>query len=63
MSVKLDHSKKLLTKWDYVSLNWLGGKKRAALKEASAEIAARNKTVLGLRATINSLKLSPFECF
>lgn len=43
VSSKLDQSAALQSRFDRWAGNWLGGKKSAALKEASAEIASRNK--------------------
>lgn len=40
---KLDQSQALQTRFDRWAGNWLGGKKRAAMKEASSEIADRNR--------------------
>lgn len=48
VSNKLDHSQALQNKFDAWTGNWFGGKKRSALKEASADIAARNQEHLGL---------------
>lgn len=42
VDAKLDHSSALQNKFDKWAFNWLGGKKRAALKEAAAEIGAAN---------------------
>ena len=41
VSAKLDQSQSLQNKFDMWAGNWLGGKKRAAIKEAQAEIAQR----------------------
>jgi hypothetical protein len=40
---KLDQSQQLQSRFDRWAGNWLGGKKRAALKEAEAEIAERSQ--------------------
>lgn len=47
VSNKLDHSQALQNKFDAWAGNWFGGKKRSALKEAAADIAARNQDDLG----------------
>ena len=47
MNSKLDQSQQLQNKFDVWAGNWLGGKKRAALKEAASEIAQRNTEDLG----------------
>jgi len=39
---KLNESERLQTQFDMWAGNWLGGKKRSAMKEAAAEIAAMN---------------------
>lgn len=43
VSSKLDQSSALQSRFDRWAGNWLGGKKAAAMKEAAAEIALRNK--------------------
>lgn len=43
VSVKLDQSAALQSKFDRWAGNWLGGKKSSAMKEAAAEIAIRNQ--------------------
>ena len=43
MNAKLDQSAALQRKFDVWAGNWLGGKKRQAMKEAAAEIAEANK--------------------
>ena len=44
VNAKLDQSAALQRKFDVWAGNWLGGKKRAALKEAATEIAEASKT-------------------
>lgn len=43
VSSKLDQSQALQSRFDAWAGNWLGGKKRSALKEAANEIAERNR--------------------
>lgn len=43
VSAKLDQSQALQSRFDRWAGNWLGGKKRNAMKEAAAEIAERNQ--------------------
>ena len=43
LSDKLDHSQALQNRFDRWAGNWIGGKRRAAVKEAKAEIAARGQ--------------------
>ncbi len=43
MSVKLDKSAALQDKFDLWAFNWIGGKKKSAMREAAAEIALRNQ--------------------
>jgi hypothetical protein len=47
ISAKLDQSTALQNKFDVWAGNWFGGKKRAAMKEAAADIAQRNAEELG----------------
>jgi hypothetical protein len=47
VSIKLDQSQALQNRFDIWAGNWFGGKKRAALQEAAAEIAARDKEEFG----------------